>query len=164
MAVRAPGSSGNTPLTGFLKTGGWKPPGPASRMAALRSAGFQPASSGIFQMPASSEQYSVKAVSRCVLSIPDADAGAEGAAVFVILTQGLTVAGEILQLDGRVKMGTKRQVEPQIEQQTGMAAFVADAEPGGELNFFPAPGFVPGQGTEQIAVTAISRQVRVIAA
>ena len=60
-------------------------------------------------------------------SIPDTKPGAEGVAGLVILTQGLTVTGEVLQLDGGVEMGTIRQAEPQIEQQTGMTSLVADA-------------------------------------
>ena len=32
-------------------TGSWKPPEPAVKLAALRSAGFQPAGSGGFQLP-----------------------------------------------------------------------------------------------------------------
>jgi hypothetical protein len=38
-------------LDAVLNTGGWKPPEPAARMAALRSARFQRAGFGIFQMP-----------------------------------------------------------------------------------------------------------------
>jgi hypothetical protein len=38
-------------LDTVLEPGGWKPPEPAARMAALRSARFQRAGRGIFQMP-----------------------------------------------------------------------------------------------------------------
>src|SRR6187455_3244445 len=45
--------------------GGWKPPEPAARMAALRSAGFQPAGSGLFQSPVANQHLDTR--SRCVL-------------------------------------------------------------------------------------------------
>lgn len=97
-------------------------------------------------------------------SIPYAQTGAKGVTGLVVLTQGLAVAGKVLQLNGRVEMGTMRQIESQIEQQAGMAAFVTDAKPGGELNFFSTLGIGPGQGAEQIGVTAVVRQVRVVVA
>src|ERR1035441_9242942 len=97
-------------------------------------------------------------------SIPEAQAGAEGVAAYVVRQQVLAIAVEVLDLDCRVEPAQDRypnQIESQIGQQADMRAIVADEEFIGHLNFLPGLGIEPGQGGDQIGVPVIVGNVRV---
>ena len=83
----------------------------------------------------------------------------------VVLKQRLAVAGEVLDLDGRVEFsqhGRVGEVKPQIDLHAGMAGFVAEAQSRGQLDFFPGIWIVPCYGRAQVGITAVVSNVRVV--
>ena len=70
--------SRNTKFFPFVATGGWNRPNRQPKMAALRSAGFQPAGSGLFQSPVENRRETVSRCPFCICKILCRITGATG--------------------------------------------------------------------------------------